>query len=108
MRYWRYVLNLGDLDTQVVQCANSGLTTRTWALDTHFQVLYATFHSHFTSGFGCNLRCKWSRLPGAFKASATRCSPRQRVTLTIGNRDDGVVERRVDMRDTFSNVLFNF
>src|SRR5213078_167614 len=38
---------------------------------------------------------------------ATGRRPRQRVALTVGNRDDRVVEGRVDMRDPFGHVLLD-
>ena len=55
MRHRCHVLNLGDFDAQIVQRTNCRLTTRTWALDTHFQVLYTTFHRHFAGCFRSDL-----------------------------------------------------
>ena len=108
VRNRRHILDLRNLDTEAVQRANSGLATRAWALDAHFQVLHAALDGNFACRFSRNLRCKRGRLPRTLEACTTGRRPRQSVALTVGNGDDGVVEGRVDMRDALGNVLFNF
>src|SRR5664279_1232983 len=57
--------------------------------------------------FGGNLRRERRRLARAFEAGAARRRPGQRVALAIGDGDDRVVERRVDMRNAFGDVLLD-
>lgn len=107
MRHWGNVLDLGDLDAQVVQCAHCGFATRTRALDAHFQVLHAALNRDFTSCFSRNLRCERGRFTRTLEASTTGGCPRQRIALTVGDGNDGVVEGSVNVRDTFGNVLLD-
>ena len=56
----------------------------------------------------CDLCGKWSALARALETSTTRSCPRQGIALTVGDRDDRVVKRRMHVGDTLSNILFNF
>src|SRR5450830_276340 len=103
VRYWRHVLDLGDLDAEVVQGAHSRLTAWAWALDTHFQVLHTALDCNFASGFSCNLGCKRGRFTRTLEACTTRSRPRQRIALTVG---DG--EGSVHVGDALSDVFLNF
>src|SRR5690606_14313092 len=46
-----------------------------------------------------DLGCERGRLARTAETRAARSRPRQRVALAVGDRDDGVVERSVDVRD---------
>src|ERR1043165_3017764 len=47
------------------------------------------------------------RLARALETGSARGRPRQRVTLTIRDGDDRVVERRVNVGDAFGDVLLD-
>ena len=108
MRNGRDIGNARNLDAQRIQSTHGRLTAGAWALDPNFQRLDAVFNRDTTSRFRSNLRCKRGGLTRTLEAGTTRSRPRQGVTLAVGDGDDGVVERRVDMRDAVRHVLFDF
>ena len=108
MRDRRHISNHVDTNTQSGESTNRRFATRTWALDFNIQILDALFNSGTTGNFRSHLSGKWSGLARTFEALATRRCPRQRVTLTVCNCNDGVIERRMYVCNTISNVLANF
>src|SRR5574343_6825 len=104
----RHVRNGGDADAQCAQGAHRRFTARTRALDFDVQVFDALFHRRTTSDFGSHLGSKGGRLARTLEALATRRSPLQSIALTVGDGDDGVVERSVNVSDAVGNVLADF
>src|SRR5690606_28472906 len=100
--------NARDLDAESVERANRRFTAGARALDAHFQRLDAVFQRHAASGFRGNLRSERGRLTRTLEARTTRGCPGQRIALAIGNRDDGVVERSVHVRDAVRHALLDF
>jgi len=97
-----------DADTQCTQGTNRRLATGTWALDFDVQVFDALFLRSAASHFRSDLSGERCRLARTLEALATRRCPRQGVALAIGDRDDGVVERSVNVCNAVSNVLADF
>ena len=108
VRNRRHVRDGSDADAQGTQGTNGRLATRTGALDFDVEVLDALFLCGATSHFRSNLGCERCRFARTLEALATRRSPRQCIALAIGDRDDGVVERSVNVCDAVSNVLADF
>lgn len=108
VRHWRHIGDRRDADAQRAQGANRGFTTWAWALDLDVQVLDTLFHGSTAGHFGSNLGSKRRRLARALETLATGRSPRQSIALAVGDRDDGVVERSVNVCNTVRNVLANF
>src|SRR5690606_37287052 len=104
----RDVRNAGDLDAERVQSTDRRLTARTGALDTHFQGFDAIFQCNATGGFSSNLSSERRGFTRAFEACSTRRGPRQCIALAIGDRDDGVVEGRVDVCNAVGDALLDF
>src|SRR5687768_4051758 len=92
-----HVRDTRDLQPAAVQGADRRFTARTGAAHTHFDVLHAMFLRSLASLLGGNLGSKRRGLAGAAEAAATRRRPRQGVPLPIGDRDDRVVERGVNV-----------
>jgi len=61
-----------------------------------------------TGRLGSDLGRKRGGLARTTETGATRGSPRQGVALTVGDRDDRVVEGRVDVCNAVGNVLLDF
>src|SRR5690606_17017766 len=99
VRDWRHVDDVGDLVAHVVQRTHGRLAARTRALDADFQRLHAVVQRFLARLLGGDLGCERGRLARAAETRATRGRPRQRVALAVGDRDDGVVERSVDVGD---------
>jgi hypothetical protein len=103
-----HIGNRCDTDAQSTQSANGRLTTWAWTLDLDVQVLDALFLRCTACHFRSNLGCERRRFTRTFEALATGRSPRQSIALAVGDGDDRVVERRVNVCNTVSNVLANF
>src|SRR6476469_807926 len=99
VRDGRHVDDVEDLVADVVERTHGRLTTRTRALDADFQRLDAVVHRGTTGLLGGDLRSERGRLARTAETRAARGRPRERVALAVGDRDDGVVERSVDVRD---------
>jgi len=104
----RHVGDAADLVATSVQGTHSGLTTRAGALDVYVEVLQTIFQSGLTSALGCNLGSKRRALARTAETRSTGGGPAQSVALTIGNGDDGVIERRVDVSNPIDDRLFYF
>src|SRR6202022_1909473 len=107
VRHRRHVRNAGDLESQRVQGAHRRLTARARALDPDLEVLDAAFLRRLARRFGGNLGRERRRLARALEAGTARRRPGKGVALAIGDGDDRVVERRVDMRNPFRDVLLD-
>src|SRR6188768_1113359 len=105
MRDRRDVFDAGDLQAAAVERAHRGLATGARTTNTDFDVLQAVFLRGNASLFGGDLRSERRALARAAEAATTRGRPGQRVALTIRDRDDRVVERRMDVRDSIEHVL---
>jgi len=103
-----HVSNRSDADTECTQGTNRRLATRTWTLDFDVQVLDTLFLCSTTGHFRSDLSSKGGRFTRAFETLSTRRSPRQGVALAVSDRDDGVVERRVNVCNAVSNVFADF
>src|SRR5690606_18774242 len=99
--------NAGDLDAQGVQRANRGFAARTRSLHEHVERLDAVFHCLASGLFGSNLCGERRGLARALEPGTTSGRPRQGVALTVGDGDDSVVERSVDVRDAVGNTLLD-
>src|SRR5690606_26634773 len=76
-------------------------------LDTHVERLDAVFHGLASGLFGGNLCCERRGFARALETGATSSRPRQGVALTVGDGDDSVVERGVNVRDAVRNALLD-
>ena len=103
-----HVRDGSDTDAQSTQGANRGFTAWAGSLDFDVQVLNALFDSCTTSHFRSNLSCKRSRLARTLEALATRRGPRQSVALAVGDGDDRVIERSVNVSNAVRNILTDF
>src|SRR3990167_7484502 len=108
VRHGRHVGDRVDADAEGTQSTNRRFATRTWALDLDVQVLDALLDGSTTSHLGSHLGGKGRRLARAFETLTTRRSPGQSIALTIGDGDDGVVERSVHVGNAVGNVLADF
>src|SRR5690606_10142703 len=107
VRHWRHIRNAGDLEADRIQRANGRFTTGARALDAHFEVLHAAFLRGLACSLGCNLSGERRALARTLEAGAAGRGPRQGIALAIGDRDDGVVERSMDVGNTLGNVLLD-
>src|SRR5512132_32064 len=105
VRHRRHILDPGDLEARGGERTDRGLSARTRALHEHIHPL----ESVLLRGPGCllggELRGERGGLPGPFEAHVPGARPAERVPLLVGDRDDRVVERRLDMGLPVQDVL---
>jgi len=97
-----------DLVTTRIQRTHGRLTTRAGAFDAHVQVLQAILESSLTGTLGRYLGSERGAFARTTEAGTTGGSPAQGVALTVGNGDDGVVERRVDVGNPINESFLLF
>ncbi len=107
MRNRRDVFDVRDLEAHRIQCADSRFTAWAWALDAYFEILEPEFSGHVACTFSSNLCCERSRLARTTEPGTTRGRPGQGIALAIGDRDDCVVERRVNVGDPVDHRLLH-
>src|SRR3546814_6599465 len=95
--------DVGDLVADVVERTYGRLSARTRTLDAHFQRLHAVVERGLAGLLGGDLGCERGRLARTAEARAARSRPRQRVALAVGDGDDGVVERSMDVGDAIGD-----
>lgn len=105
MWHGRNVGNRSNTDTQCRQSANRGLTAWPRAFDFNIQILDALILGCTTSHFRSYLSRKRGRFARALEALPTGRCPRQRITLTIGNRNNGIVKRGMNVSNTIRDIF---
>src|ERR1700723_2017924 len=100
-----HIFNVGDLETAAVQRSDGGLAAGARAHYPHLHILHAMLLRGIARSLGGDLRRERRRLARAAEAAAARGRPGQGVTLPIGDRDDGVVERSMYVRDRVQHIL---
>src|SRR3954451_21428246 len=101
----RDVADAGDLQTGGLERADRGLAARARALDEHLDALDALLDALARGGVGGDLGGERRRLARALEAGAAGGLPRDHVALAVGQGDDRVVERRLDVRLADRDVL---
>ncbi|MBG0751055.1 hypothetical protein Q7O_004457 [Pectobacterium carotovorum subsp. carotovorum PCCS1] len=105
MRDRSHISNISDAETSRVQCADSRLTARTRSFNHNFQVLNTVLFHGLCATFCSYLSSERRRFTRTTEAGTTGSCPTQRITLTISNGYDGVVERSMDMSHTVRDLL---
>ena len=99
------VLDRGDLDAGLLDRANGGVAAGAGALHLHLGAAQAVLDGG-TAGLLGGLLCGVGRaLAAALEPDATRRRPGNDVALGVGDGDDRVVERALDVHDARADVL---
>src|SRR6185312_10645538 len=101
----RDVRDARDLQAAVVERPYRGLAPGARTADTHLDVLDAVLLGRHACLLRRDLGGERRALAGAAEAAAACRRPGQRIALAIGDRDDGVVEGRMHVRDRVEHVL---
>src|SRR5690606_23759806 len=99
------VLDRADLEAGRLERADRGLTARAGALDEDVDLLHAVLLRTARGGLGGELGSEGRRLARALEADLARRGPRDHSAGGVGDRDDRVVERALDVRVTVRDVL---
>src|SRR6185437_2136260 len=107
VRHRRHIGDAADLQAERVERANRRFAPGSGTLDAHLEILDAALLRRASSRLGRDLRGERRGLARALEAGPAGRRPRQRVALPVGDRDDRVVEGRVNVRDAFRHVLLD-
>src|SRR5256712_392962 len=105
VRDGRDVRDRRDLETRRLQGTDGGLAAGSRALDEDLDLLEAVLHGAAGRRFGGDLGGKGRALARPLEALAAGAAPGEHVALGIGQRHDGVVEGRLDVRLADDDVL---
>ena len=86
------------------QRGDRGFPAGTRAFDADFNFFESKFRRAFGGDFGGALGSKGRRLTATLEPHRTRGGVTQSIAVSVGDRHDGVVERRLDMGDAPANV----
>src|SRR5579864_5791979 len=99
------VANGAHLDAGGRQSANRRLASRTRPAHSHFHAAQPVIARHIGCVRSSLLRGKRCALPRSTEAQRTRALPRNHISIGIGNRDNGVVEGRLNVHNPVRDVL---
>src|SRR4051794_36308543 len=101
----RDVLDGADLEADRTQGPDRRLAARTRTLDEDVDLLHAVLHRPATGGLSSHLRSERGGLAGALEADGAGRGPRDDRPGGVGDRDDRVVERALDVGFAHGDVL---
>src|SRR3954447_1081124 len=101
------VLDAGDLEPGGLQRADRGLAARARALDEDLDLLHALLDALAGGRVGGHLGGERGRLARALEAGAAGGLPGDHVAVAVGEGDDRVVERRLDVGLADGDVLLD-
>src|SRR4051812_32021303 len=99
------VLDGADLETGRLQRPDRGLPAGAGALDEHVDLAHAVLGGLAGGVLGSHLRRERRGLTRALEADVAAGRPADHVAVRVGDRDDGVVERALDVRVAVRDVL---
>lgn len=99
MRQRSHVFNRLDDKPCLLEARDGVFATAAGAFDADFDVFHAEFDGFFRNLLGRHHTGKRRAFPAAFESAGAGRRPAQNVALHIGDRDDRVVEGRLDVRN---------
>src|SRR5687767_12696174 len=102
-----HVANERDSKAGLLKGTKGALAPGAWTLDEHCDRTHAVLHRAARGFFGGELSGEGSALARALEPTRTRACPRDGRAVQIGDGDDRVVERRLDVNDAGVDVLAN-
>lgn len=108
VRQWGDVLDRFNRHAGSLKRRNRAFTTATRPLHTDVQLLHAKLDRLFSALLSRALAGEWSALATPFEAARSGACPTKCVAFRVCDGDRGVVERRLNMRDSNSHIPTNF
>src|SRR5436305_3244139 len=103
----RHVLDAEDLEPRSLQRTDRGFAAGARPFHEDLDLLEAMLHALARTRIGGDLRRERRRLARALEAGRAGGLPRDHVAVLVGERDDRVVERRLDVRLADRDVLLD-
>ena len=105
MRDGRYIPDDRYAKPRALKSTQGAFSAGARPLNEHGNCAHSVFLSSASSFFSSQLRGKWRAFARTLEATRTCTGPRNRVPVYVRDRDDGIVESRLDMGDSGRNVL---
>ena len=105
MRDGRYVGNHRNFQIAGAERTNRRFSAGARSLYIHFHASQAVFFRRFRRRFAGLLGCERGALSGTLEAEAARARPGYSVAVHISNRNQGVIERGLNVNLTFVNFF---
>src|SRR6185295_3341282 len=105
VRHRRHILDPGDLEARRGERTDRCFSARTRALHEHIHALESVLLRGPGGLLGGELRSERGGLPGTLETNVPGTRPAERVPLLIRDRDDRVVEGRLDVGLPVQDVL---
>src|SRR3989442_766023 len=102
-----HVRDAGNLQPDRIERPHRRFAPGAGALDADLDVLHAAFLRRSPGALGGDLRGERRRLARALEPGVPRGRPGKSVALPVGDGHDGVVERRVHVRDALGDVFLD-
>ena len=99
------VLDRADLEASGLEGTDRGFTAGAGPLNEDVDLLHAVFLGATRGRLCCKLRSEGGGLTRTLEADLTRRGPGDNGTSGVGQGNDGVVKRRLDVRVTVGDVL---
>jgi hypothetical protein len=99
------ISNEVDFQADSLQGTNGCFPSSSGTLDTHLDLPHTLIHSLFGRSFRGHLGCKRRAFPGALKPMRARTGPADHVPYGIGDGDNRIIERGLDVRHAFRDIL---
>ena len=101
---WGTVLDRLDLQASLLQGGNGAFPARAGPLDTHIHVLDTKLDRFFRRLLGGTLARERGTLAASLETTGSGACPAERITLVVGDRDNGVIKRRFHVCHGHGNV----
>src|SRR5580700_662591 len=99
------VFDARNFEPGVLEGADGGLASRPGTLHEDVDTAHTVLHGDLGRLLSRQLGGEGRALPAAFESDIAGRGPRDHVPLGVGDGDDGVVERTLDVGDTHGHVL---
>ena len=103
----RNIFNQMNLQSSGLKGSQGRFSSGSGAFDVHIDGPHAMLHGLLGGIVRCHLRREGSAFSGALETLCAGTRPRHHITLFIGDGDDRVVERRLNVCDTGQNILLH-
>ncbi len=100
-----HIFNHIDLESSSLQGTDCSLSAGTGTLNINLDRLETMLHSGLGSGFSRRLCGKWGGFTGTAESKFTCAGPRKSIALRVGDSNDGIVKRGLNMHNATFNIF---
>jgi hypothetical protein len=102
---WGNIFDQTDVETRRLKRSQRRLSPRAWTSDEDLNTSKSVIHRLFRCTIRCLLGGKRGPFAGAFETHASGTRPRDYIALIVRNRNNRIIEGRVNMNHTLSDIF---